>query len=114
MEGLFALTPRVCIASLILYWLANILDVHLYHFIKSKIGCFMWLRNNVATMICQTLQAFFFAFFSFYGVFGIGTIVEVAFTTAAIECVVAFFDTPFLYLARVIHRNMNKHRKEST
>lgn len=103
MEQLFALTPRICIASVSLYFVANILDVHLYHFIKDRIGGGMWIRNNVATMTCQTLQAFFFCFFSFFGVFGMKTIVELSLTTAIVECVVAAFDTPFLYLARRLH-----------
>lgn len=103
MEQLFALTPRICIASVTLYFVANILDVHLYHFIKDRIGGGMWIRNNVATMTCQTLQAFFFCFFSFFGVFGMKTIVELSLTTAIVECVVAAFDTPFLYLARRLH-----------
>lgn len=54
-------------------------------------------------MTCQTLQAFFFCFFSFFGVFGMKTIIELSLTTAIVECIVAAFDTPFLYLARRIH-----------
>ncbi len=105
MEKLFSLTPRICIASVSLYFVANILDVHLYHFMKDKIGGGMWIRNNAATMTCQTLQAFFFCFFSFFGVFSMKTIVELSLSTAIVECVVAAFDTPFLYLARKIHKN---------
>lgn len=105
MKELFALTPRVCIASVSLYFLANILDVHLYHFIKKHIRGYMWFRNNVATMTCQTVQAFFFCFFAFYGVFDWKEIVELSFTTALVECIVAAFDTPFLYVARSIHKS---------
>ena len=96
----FALTPRVCIASVSLYFVANISDVHLYHFIKERVPGFLWVRNNVATMTCQIAQAFFFCFASFWGVFPLRMIVELSLTTALVECIVAVCDTPFLYVAR--------------
>ena len=100
MKELFALTPRVCVASVSIYFLANILDIHLYHFIKARVPKRMWFRNNVATMTCQAVQAVFFCFAAFYGVFPLGTILELSLTTVLVECVVAVFDTPFLYVAR--------------
>ena len=102
MKELFALTPRVCIASVTLYFIANILDIHLYHFIKAKVPGAMWLRNNVATITCQGVQAVFFCFAAFYGVYSLGMILELSATTVLVESVVAIFDTPFLYVARRI------------
>lgn len=96
----FAFTPRICIASVSLYFVANISDVYLYHFIKEKVPGFLWMRNNVATMTCQITQAFFFCFASFWGVFSLRMIVELSLTTALVECIVAACDTPFLYVAR--------------
>ena len=108
MKDLFGLTPRVCLASISLYFLANILDVHLYHFIKTRIPGFMWLRNNAATMTSQVLQAFFFCIVAFYGVFPFKMILELSFTTALVECIVAAFDTPFLYVARRIGKRFTE------
>lgn len=99
MKDLFVLTPRICFASVSLYFLSNVFDIHLYHFIKARIPGFMWFRNNVATMTCQILQAFFFCFVSFYGVYPFRMILELSFSTALVECIVAVLDTPFLYLA---------------
>ena len=100
----FRLTPRICIASVSLFFLANITDVHLYHLIKARVPGALWLRNNVATMTCQIVQAVFFCFASFWGVFTLRMILELSLTTALVECVVAAIDTPFLYLARRLKR----------
>lgn len=102
MREMFALTPRVCMASVALYFLANISDVHLYHFIKARVPGALWVRNNVATMTCQIAQAFFFCLAAFGGVFPFRMILELSMTTALIECVVAAFDTPFIYAAKRI------------
>lgn len=104
MREMFVLTPRVCIASVSVYFIANILDVHLYHLIKARIPGRMWIRNNVATMTCQTVQAFFFCFSAFYGVFPLGMILELSLTTVLVECIVAVVDTPFLYVASRLRR----------
>ena len=100
----FALTPRICIASVSLFFLANIADVHLYHFIKARMPGSLWVRNNVATMTCQIVQAVFFCFASFWGVFPVRMILELSLTTALVECAVAAIDTPFLYIARRLKR----------
>ena len=100
MKEMFALTPRVCMASVALYFLANISDVHLYHFIKARVPGALWVRNNVATMTCQIAQAFFFCLAAFGGVFPFRMILELSMTTALVECAVAALDTPFIYAAK--------------
>lgn len=100
MREMFALTPRVCMASVALYFLANISDVHLYHFIKTRVPGALWVRNNVATMTCQIAQAFFFCLAAFGGVFPFRMILELSMTTALVECAVAALDTPFIYAAK--------------
>lgn len=100
MREMFALTPRVCMASVALYFLANISDVHLYHFIKARVPGALWVRNNVATMTCQVAQAFFFCLAAFGGVFPFRMILELSMTTALVECAVAALDTPFIYAAK--------------
>lgn len=109
LKALFALAPRVVGASLILYFLASVLDVTLYHLAWKLTGDgeprFMWLRNNVSTMTSQAIQQIVFAFCIFYGVEGyeVGTIFEIGVVTTVVVMVVAACDTPFLYLARRIH-----------
>lgn len=103
MESLFALTPRVCIASVSMFLFSNLLDVWLFQKIKEKTGGkWMWLRNNVATCISQVLENFFFYVIAFGGLFDLGTLVSFTIGTSVIEILVALCDTPFLYLARKI------------
>lgn len=111
MTALFALAPRVVFASLLLYFLASMLDVALYHWVWARTGegepRFLWLRNNVSTMTAQAVQQILFAFCIFYGVegFDFATILEIGLTTTVVTMFISFCDTPFLYLARgIFHR----------
>lgn len=99
LDNLFAFAPRICIGSIVAMGLANYLDVFLYEYIKCKISSHMWLRNNVATIIAQSLENFIFHIIAFAGVYSFEVIVEITFTVTAIEIMIALFDTPFLYLA---------------
>ena len=101
MQTLFALSPRTCLASVSMFLLSNLLDVWLFPALKKATGCgLLWLRNNVATCISQCVENFFFFLIAFGGMFDISTIVELTICVSGIEVLVAFCDTPFLYLAR--------------
>ena len=98
---LFSLSPRICLASLIMFAIANLLDVAVYDKLHEKFdGKKMWLRNNVSTMLCNCLENFGFAFLAFVGVYPIEEVAMIAVTTCAIEVVVALLDTPFLYIGK--------------
>ena len=76
-------------------------DIYLYDKIKVKTeGRMLWLRNNVATILCNCLENFGFIFFAFVGIYDINTIISIAISTSVIEMVAAVIDTPFLYLSK--------------
>ena len=101
MQTLFALSPRTCLASVSMFLLSNLLDVWLFQALKKATGGgLLWLRNNVATCISQCVENFFFFLIAFGGMFAISTIIELTICVSVIEVLVAFCDTPFLYLAR--------------
>lgn len=101
MQVLFALSPRTCLASVSMFLFSNLLDVWLFQKIKALTdGKMLWLRNNVATCISQVVENFFFFLIAFGGLFDFPTIVELTLCVSLIEVLVAFCDTPFLYLAR--------------
>lgn len=107
MQTLFTLTPRVCIASLIMYFIANRVDVYLFDKLSQKFnGKKLWLRNNVSTIICNSLENFGLFFLAFYGVFSIKDLIIMGLASSVIEVVIAICDTPFLYIAK------NKHDKK--
>lgn len=101
MTTLFALNLRISIASAAMYFIANIADIYIFNKIKEKMnGKQLWLRNNVATILCNCLENFGFIGLAFWGIYDFQTIMTIAISTSIIEALVAILDTPFLYLAR--------------
>lgn len=100
MNQLFALNIRVTLASMLMYLVSNFADIFLYEKIKEATnGKYMWLRNNVATIICNCGENFGFAFLAFGGVFTTSQILSIAIASTVVEIIVGICDTPFLYLA---------------
>lgn len=94
-EKVFALTPRIVIASFIAYVISQNHDIWLFHYLKRKTnGSHMWLRNNVSTISSQAIDSTIFVFIAFYGVFPIGPLILGSWT---VKVLIALLDTPFLY-----------------
>lgn len=103
MNALFGLAPRICISSVVMYFLSNLADVYLYNKLKEKFnGKKMWIRNNISTIICNCLENFAFIFFAFSGIYTIRDMISIALVGSFIECIIALCDTPFLYIAKKI------------
>ena len=100
MKNLFSINLRTSIASITMYLASNMLDIWLFDKIKQKIPGKLWLRNNAATIISNCSENFFFAFLAFAGIMDIPTIISIAITGSIIEILIAFCDTPFLYIAK--------------
>lgn len=103
MQTLFSLNLRISIASAVMYFIANMADIYIFTKIrKATKGKALWLRNNVATILCNCLENFGFIGLAFAGIYDFNTILTIAFSTSVIEFIVAVLDTPFLYVARRI------------
>lgn len=101
MDTLFALSPRVCAASLSMYVVANLLDVTVYDWLHRKFdGKKLWLRNNVSTILCNCFENFGFTFLAFAGVYPVEEVAMIAVSTCVIEIGIALCDTPFLYIGK--------------
>lgn len=103
----FSNTPRVLIASLLVYAICQAVDVQLYHLIwhiTGKNEKFMWLRNNGATLVSQALNAVLFNFIAFYGTVDMSTMWSIICASFTISLFTSLLDTPVLYLARHIAR----------
>ena len=101
MRTLFSLNLRISLASMVMYFIANMADVKIFTKMKEK-GTALWLRNNVATILCNCLENFGFIWLAFVGIYDTATILEIALATSAVEMIVAVLDTPFIYVARKI------------
>lgn len=100
MVTIFSLSLRISISSVVMYFIANMADVFLYDKLKEKMkDKNMWVRNNVATILCNCLENFLFMFMAFIGVFDFKTVVIMALSTSVIEIIAGVCDTPFLYIA---------------
>lgn len=101
MQTLFALNLRISIASAVMYFIANMADIYLFSKLKEKTeGKYLWLRNNVSTILCNCLENFGFIGIAFFGIYDLNTIMTIALSTSIVEMTVALLDTPFLYVAK--------------
>lgn len=95
----FGVLPRIAIASLLAYVVAQRHDVWAYQFWRERFPGPLWLRNNLSTVVSQLIDSVLFTLVAFLGVFPGIVLVEIVFTTYLLKAVVALLDTPFLYLA---------------
>ena len=99
MKTLFAISIRTISASMLMFFISNMLDIKLYNYLKDKYPNKMWLRNNVSTILCNCIENYFFNTLAFIGIFPISVIFSIATTTTIIELIIALCDTPFLYIS---------------
>jgi len=106
-KTLFAGTPRVMLASILVYAVTQRLDVWMYHkwwaFTSRKYGDarrFLWLRNNASTLVCQMLNTVLFTFGAFWGKYPMPVLLSICASSYVIFIVTSLCDTPVLYLAR--------------
>ena len=111
LNEVFGFMPRIAIASIFTYAVAQKIDVVLYHkvwektnkiFKKSNKG--LWLRNNISTLTSQFLDTLIFTIIAFVGTVSFEELVMLIFTTYVLKAVVAVLDTPVLYIAKKIKK----------
>ena len=100
MKTLFAISIRTISASMIMFFISNMMDIKLYNKLKEKYPEKLWLRNNVSTILCNCIENYFFNTLAFIGIFPISVIISIATTTTIIEIIIALCDTPFLYISK--------------
>ena len=103
MTTLFGLNLRISLSSIVMFFISNNLDIFIFEKLKKKFPNMLWLRNNVATMISNVLENYFFIFFAFVGIYDIPTMLNIATTISVVEIVIALFDTPFIYISKKLN-----------
>ena len=94
---IFSVMPRITIASLTAYYLSQLTDAHLYRYLKQKYNK-LWISNNGSTIISQIIDSIIFVIIAFAGTMPIAIIGEIIITMILFKIVIAFLDTPFMYL----------------
>ncbi len=115
-SAIFSNTPRVMLASFLVYALCQRFDVWIYHkwwdFTTKKYGDskrFLWLRNNGSTLLSQLLNALLFTFGAFAGTYTLPTLLSITCSSYVIFIFTSLADTPFLYIARKINEKKDMH-----
>lgn len=112
LNTIFGFVPVISIASIILYVLSSIFDVWIFGKIREATGGkFLWIRNNVATMISVFIQSAIFAVIVYWGCFDIpfSEVLKMTGMATVVYFIIAACDTPFLYIARKItNKNLVK------
>ena len=100
-QRLFTMSLRITAASAVMFFISNWCDVLLFSKIRELTnGKYLWLRNNVATIVCNCLENFLFYILAFYPTFSMAQIFSMGLATCLLECIIGICDTPFLYLAK--------------
>ena len=103
MKTLFSISIRTTLASMLMFFISNMLDICIYNKLKEKYPNRLWFRNNISTILCNCIENYFFNTLAFIGIFSIPVIISIATTTTIIEIVIALCDTPFLYLSKKLN-----------
>ena len=108
-QTIFTNTPRVMLASVLVFAIVQRFDVWLYHkwwdYSKRKFGDskrFLWLRNNGSTMVSQLLNTVLYTFGAFGGLYELPTLIAICISSYAVFFVTSLADTPFVYWARTM------------
>lgn len=104
MLQLFRLFPRITIASMLAYGVSQLYDVWAYSFLKARLPQlrYLWLRNNVSTILSQVIDSFIFIGVAFFGEKSFGVIFVSSMIIILLKICVAVLDTPIMYLAKRI------------
>ena len=83
-SAVFSNTPRMIMASLVVYAVSQLFDVWLYHkwwaFTEKKFGDkrrFLWLRNNGSTLVSQFINSVLFTALAFAGTYDFMTLLSI-------------------------------------
>jgi len=101
---IWGLMAGATVASMVAYLIAQLIDVHLFHFWRRLTqGKHLWLRNNGSTMISQMVDTVCVLGLTFWGKLdepgkGLGWLAALILCTYAFKLIIAALDTPFFYL----------------
>lgn len=103
---IFGMIPRVAAGSLAAYAISQYFDVWIYDKLRKLFPSDknLWIRNNGSTVISQLLDTAVFCTIAFYGEYPTSIWLEIFFTTYIIKFAVALIDTPFMYIAKNLHK----------
>ncbi|KKG09632.1 transporter [Methanosarcina sp. 1.H.T.1A.1] len=101
-NSVFSNSMRVILASMIAFVISQHHDLWAFNFWKQKTnGRYLWLRNNLSTIVSQLLDSIVFTFIAFYHVtpeLGVVSVFYMILPVWILKVMFALLDTPFVYL----------------
>ncbi len=108
--SVFGNTIVAVFASMMAYLLAQFVDIQIYHFWKNLTkGKYLWLRNNFSTFSSQLIDTFTVVLLlCAFGEIPWDKFTGLVISGFSFKIIIAFIDTPFLYLFVYILRKRFK------
>ncbi|UCD04538.1 MAG: queuosine precursor transporter [Candidatus Woesearchaeota archaeon] len=98
-NSIFSITPRILIAGWIAYILSQTHDVFAFSLFKKLTkDKYLWLRNNLSTIVSQFIDSVSFTTIAFLGKYPFANILQIVFGVYIMKIIIAICDTPFVYL----------------
>ncbi len=95
--------PSLILGSLIGYVVSQNFDVYIFHKLKNITGeKNLWFRNNASTILSQLIDSVLVWSIAFYGI--IPDLINLILVNWIFKVIVAFTDTPFVYLAKYLNK----------
>lgn len=95
---------RIIVSDIIIsYFIFQKINVLIFDIIRKVTkGKYLWLRNNISTIICQIITAILFYEAAFAGTLTQNSIIEIIISGLIVKLVVTLLETPFLYFSKKI------------
>ncbi|WP_405564854.1 queuosine precursor transporter [Polaribacter sp. Asnod6-C07] len=96
----FGAAPLAVLASMMAYLFAQFIDIRVYHFWKQYTkGKHLWLRNNFSTFSSQIIDTLtVLLLLCSFGIIDWGNFLGLLISGVIFKVIIAFLDTPILYL----------------
>ena len=99
---IFNLSLRMILASTVAFFFSQLNDMYIYFYLKkiSK-DKYLWIRNNVSTILSQAIDTLIFMLIAFYHIspkFTFAYIIHLSIPYYLLKVCFAIIDTPFVYL----------------
>lgn len=109
-KNVFSKTIVAVGSSMFAYLFAQLIDIRIYHFWKNLTkGKHLWLRNNFSTWISQFVDTLsIISLLCYFEVLPWSSFKGLLISGFLFKVLVAFFDTPFLYLGVYLFRKRFK------
>lgn len=101
-NNVFSTSLRIILASMVAFVISQYHDLWAFNFWKQKTnGKYLWLRNNLSTIVSQLLDSTVFTFIAFYHAtpeIDAIAVFHMILPLWALKVIFSLLDTPFVYL----------------